>query len=45
MNHRFAAPWISTVALWLLFVATPSQAQDYPTRPVRIVLPAAPGGS
>ena len=31
--------------LALLSVAMPSQAQDFPTRPVRIVVPAAPGGS
>jgi tripartite-type tricarboxylate transporter receptor subunit TctC len=34
-----------SLVLLLLSVAAPSHGQDYPTRPVRIVVPASPGGS
>jgi tripartite-type tricarboxylate transporter receptor subunit TctC len=44
-RRRFATPCMFVLVLLLLSVAMPSQGQDYPTRPVRIVVPAAPGGS
>ena len=38
--------WTAALAAVVLFVSAPAQAQDaYPSRPVRIVVPAAPGGS
>ena len=42
--RRFATSCVCTLLLSLSAVVR-SQAQDYPTRPVRIVVPAAPGGS
>lgn len=39
MSHY---PWL--VAMFALSVATPLQAQHYPTRPLRLVVPAPPGG-
>jgi tripartite-type tricarboxylate transporter receptor subunit TctC len=42
VQRRFAT---SLLVLSLLSIAMPSGAQDFPTRPVRIVVPAAPGGS
>ncbi len=46
MHHRrFPILWTFAFALLTASAATPSRSQDYPTRSVRIVVPAAPGGS
>jgi tripartite-type tricarboxylate transporter receptor subunit TctC len=43
--HRFCALTLAMAAtLANLLVATPSQAQTYPTRPVKIIVPFAAGG-
>jgi tripartite-type tricarboxylate transporter receptor subunit TctC len=45
MLHSFARSLLHIVAASaVLAVATPGMAQDYPTRPVRIVFPLAAGG-
>jgi tripartite-type tricarboxylate transporter receptor subunit TctC len=43
-EDRAAAAWCGVVAL-LLFLASSGRAQDWPTRPVKIVTPLAAGGA
>ena len=45
MMGRFGARfgWLAAVGLAMV-LATPAWAQDYPNRPIRIIVPTAPGG-
>jgi len=34
-----------TVLLWLCLLVSAAQAQDYPSKPIRLITPAAQGGT
>ena len=37
-------PWIVSVIALVVFWAASAQAQNYPTKPIHILVPYAPGG-
>jgi tripartite-type tricarboxylate transporter receptor subunit TctC len=43
-KEHYVKVWLSLVAAALMSQATYTSAQSYPTRPVRIIVPFAPGG-
>ena len=36
--------WIASVIALVVFCAAPAQAQNYPAKPIHILVPYAPGG-
>ncbi|HTD90237.1 MAG TPA: hypothetical protein VK663_06215 [Burkholderiales bacterium] len=44
MLKRFFAAWQALWRIGAVFIAAASHTQHYPSRPIRLVVPAAPGG-
>jgi len=44
MKMRASSAWISMLAMAMAFTATTARAAEYPTRPIKLVVPYAAGG-
>ena len=43
-RHAFTAPAFAALIALALFVSAPARSQDFPNKPIRIIVPLTPGG-